>query len=78
MKRNGQTQLNFDILPSTETLSIAVIAPFKKSNLRYERAENQVELAKLRLSGEGVTHTNCLSEGAAKNPFILRIFYIHV
>ena len=36
MKRNGQTQLNFDVLSSTEMLDIVVFAPFK-GGAHYER-----------------------------------------
>ena len=38
MKRNGQTQLNFDVLSSTEMLDIVVLAPFiGRGKPRYKR-----------------------------------------
>ena len=37
MKRNGQTQLNFDVLSSTEMLDIVVFALLGGVNPRYER-----------------------------------------
>ena len=38
MKRNGQTQLNFDVLSSTEMLDIVVFALFRgRGNPRYKR-----------------------------------------
>ena len=38
MKRNGQTQLNFDVLSSTEMLDIVVFVLFRgRGNPRYKR-----------------------------------------